>query len=115
MDDLTTLKIPDKDEKPMDDLTTWPLLAQACREWNGGVPFAEIVTSYLRLSGSDQRVLADEFEAAISTVSRWANGIAEPRPKMQKLIVAWIGRYAERKLPFKEKLVNFFRRLTTQK
>lgn len=76
-------------------IKTMSELAGACKAWEAdSAKFSEIVASFLELSGSSQRDLADEFEAAISTVSRWANGIAHPRTKMQKLIVSWIGRRA---------------------
>lgn len=76
-------------------ITTMSELASVCKGWNGEpTGFAEIVSAFLELSGSSQRDLADEFEAAVSTVSRWANGIAQPHAKMQKLVVAWIGKRA---------------------
>lgn len=81
----------------MPNAATMSELADACKVWSGDdAGFAVIVGSYLQLSGTDQRVLADEFEAAVSTVSRWANGITKPRPRMQKLIVAWISKRAAR-------------------
>ena len=71
-------------------------LANTCATWVAGDDaFAEIVAAYLDLSGVPQRTIADEFEAAISTVSRWASGTARPHPKMQKLIVSWIGKRAK--------------------
>ncbi len=83
-------------EKP----STMSELASACGNWKGptedGATFAQIVRSYLDLSGNDQRVLADKFEAAVSSVSRWANGIVQPRPFLQKLVVAWIEKHAAR-------------------
>ncbi|MGE0872361.1 MAG: hypothetical protein AB7P03_27645 [Kofleriaceae bacterium] len=77
--------------------TTMAELSEICKVWNGDAEaFANIVGSYLKLSGMNQRMLADEFEAAVSTVSRWASGKVKPRPLMQKLIVNWIGKRAAR-------------------
>jgi hypothetical protein len=81
----------------MTNPTTMAELATFCKAWDGhDAEFAVAIGSYLGLSGTTQRVLADEFEAAISTVSRWATGRAKPRPRMQKLIIAWIGKCATR-------------------
>lgn len=80
----------------MAKLTTMKELADFCKSWkvddNDG--FKAIVSSYLTISGNQQRLLADEFEAAISTVSRWASGIARPRTRMKRDVVAWIGKRA---------------------
>jgi hypothetical protein len=51
--------------------------------------FQEIVSAYLTMGGNP-RVIADEFEAAVSTVGRWASGHARPRSRMQQEIVRWI-------------------------
>ena len=76
----------------MAKFTTMKELAEFCKSWkvedNDG--FKEIVSSYLAVTGNQQRVVADEFEAAISTVSRWASGHARPRPRMQREVVGWI-------------------------
>ena len=75
--------------------TTMSELNDICKSWAGDDQgFAEIVSAYLSITGTDQRVLADEFEAAISTISRWANGVARPRPRTQRDVVAWIGKRA---------------------
>lgn len=55
-------------------------------QWEG--TFQEIVSAYIAVR--DASTLADEFEAAISTVSRWASGHAQPRPRMQREVVSWI-------------------------
>lgn len=36
------------------------------------------------------RELAEEFEVAPSTVTRWANGVAKPHPKVKALILVYI-------------------------
>jgi hypothetical protein len=80
----------------MAKLTTMKDLAEFCKSWkvedNDG--FKEIVSSYLAITGNQQRVLADEFEAAISTVSRWASGFARPRTRMKRDVVGWISKRA---------------------
>ncbi len=80
----------------MTKATTMTELAETCKNWQSGDDgaFAQIVRAYLDVTGNDLRVLADEFEAALSTVSRWANGHARPRPRTQREIVEWIGRKA---------------------
>lgn len=72
-------------------------LSDHCKNWKMGddVGFAEIVSIYLAVTG-DQRTLADEFEAAISTVPRWAKGIAKPLRRVQVEVVAWIALVARR-------------------
>ena len=52
--------------------------------------FTDIVASYIALPGVNLRTIADEFEAAVSTISRWANGVARPMPRMQREVVAYI-------------------------
>lgn len=54
--------------------------------------FQEVVASYLQLTGDRPQVLAEECEAAVSTVTRWAAGHARPRPRIRRFIVEWIGR-----------------------
>jgi hypothetical protein len=36
--------------------------------------------------------LANEFEAALSTVDRWASGISVPLPNMQKIILRYLSK-----------------------
>ena len=85
-------------------MTTQELLA-ACQsfkpkgatgEANVVSDFAQIVQSALVNLGLYQRDLADDFEVAESTVSRWSSGIAKPHPQIQKLVVAWIAKRAAR-------------------
>ena len=65
-------------------------LKQLCSKWNqSSEDFARIVAAIQTL-GLYQRELASEFEVAEATVSRWANGVAPPHPRAQKLIVAAI-------------------------
>ena len=37
--------------------------------------------------------VSNEFEVAESTVYRWANGIARPHPKIQRLIILFSKKY----------------------
>ncbi len=73
-------------------------LADTCIRWDGSsAKFAAVVAAALRDSGGlTQKDLAREFEVADSTVSRWSNGVARPHPLIQKLIVKFIQRRAER-------------------
>ncbi len=77
-------------------MNTLKELAVSCKTWkvkdNDG--FKEIVSSYITITGN-QRVLADEFEAAVATVCSWASGFHRPRLRMKMDIVAWIGKQAE--------------------
>jgi len=52
--------------------------------------FASIVKSYLGTTGTAQGDLADVFEVAESTVSRWANGVARPHRLLRKQVVEHI-------------------------
>lgn len=52
--------------------------------------FAKIIEAHLTLSKISKRTMADEFEASVSTITRWANGVARPRPRLQQEIVSWI-------------------------
>lgn len=72
-------------------------LREYCKEWNGSREgFSQIVSMAVRSLGLYQRELANEFQVADSTVSRWASGIARPHPRLQKMIVAYILRRAQR-------------------
>jgi hypothetical protein len=90
----------DDERFTMANATTMKELYDACKVWKEGddVGFANVIKCYLSLTDRSPRVLADEFEAAISTVSRWASGFAKPRPRMQREIVGWIGKQAEMRL-----------------
>jgi ribosome-binding protein aMBF1 (putative translation factor) len=56
--------------------------------------FARIVQNSFSMLGLYQRDLADDFEVAESTISRWGNGLARPHPQIQRRVVAWIGKRA---------------------
>lgn len=47
----------------------------------------ELLTSYLANNPGGERELADKFEVAISTVKRWANGVARPHPRITQQII----------------------------
>lgn len=53
----------------------------------GDGAFSQIVNDWLEATEKPQRVLAKEFECAISTVSRWKEGAVEPHPMVKKTIV----------------------------
>lgn len=68
-----------------------------CGNWDKSPEgFATIVNACLGLFGMSQRELADEFEVAESTLSRWANGVTSPHPGVRKLVVTSIGKRAQR-------------------
>lgn len=55
--------------------------------------FAQIVAQrLLELPSHQQQELADEFQVTVSTVSRWASGVARPHPRIQKQILDSIAR-----------------------
>lgn len=61
--------------------------------------FSDIIKGFLNIEAHEQtkrfKLLADEFEVALSTIERWALGIAKPHPKIQKLIVMFIEKWKE--------------------
>jgi hypothetical protein len=75
-------------------------LSERCVIWSAKDPdshaFAQIVTAASEVLGTYQRDLANEFEVAESTVSRWSKGIARPHPRIQRQIVQSILRRAKR-------------------
>lgn len=46
--------------------------------------FSELVSEYLK--HHTNRELANEFECAPATVTRWASGVSKPLPGMQKIV-----------------------------
>lgn len=78
-------------------------LLEACTDWNPSqLSFASVVTQSIALLGSSQRDLAREFEVAESTVSRWANEVARPHPRIQQQIVKAVKRRAKKALKAQE-------------
>lgn len=70
-------------------------LIALCRGWDGSdSAFAAIVSGYLDLT-HNPRHLADEMEAAVSTVYRWAQGFARPMKGMKVVVVRYILQLAE--------------------
>src|SRR5712691_9358899 len=69
-------------------------LNRLCSQWNhkSSEDFARIVASAVQALGLYGREFAAEFEVAESTPPPWANGIARPHPRVQRLIVAAIER-----------------------
>lgn len=69
---------------------------EICAKWNGdSVEFAWLV-EHGDIAGVSQRAIADEFEFAPSTVSRWAAGEALPHRRIQKLVVGGLEKKARR-------------------
>lgn len=53
--------------------------------------FKQIVKDFIDKTGNEgRRKLADEMECALTTIDRWATGIAEPRPNMKAEVIKWI-------------------------
>ena len=69
---------------------------QICAQWNGdSAEFAWLV-EHGDIAGVSQRAIADDFEFAPSTVSRWAAGEALPHKRIQKLVVGGLEKKARR-------------------
>lgn len=82
-------------------MTTAEMFETACNAWlsekeSSTAKFAELVGASFQVFGTFQRELAQEFEVAVSTVSRWAKGTARPHPLLQKQIVRSLLRRAKR-------------------
>jgi hypothetical protein len=72
-------------------------LVQACEKWTpNDVSFSEIVGLFIKLTGQ-KRKLADHVEVPIQTTTKWADGVIAPHPKLQKMVVAWIGKQLQEK------------------
>jgi hypothetical protein len=74
-------------------------LIQDIHAWNGDARrFADIVRNALDIA-PDRRALAHhlagEFECAVSTVQRWAKGVASPHPLVRKLVLESIRKRLE--------------------
>jgi hypothetical protein len=69
---------------------------QYCAEWKGDPAEFSWLIQHGDIAGATQRVIADEFEFAPSTVSRWAAGEALPHKRIQKLVVAGLEKKARR-------------------
>ena len=69
---------------------------QYCGEWTGDSAEFSWLVQYGDIAGVSQRAIADEFEFAPSTVSRWAAGEALPHKRIQKLVVAGLEKKARR-------------------
>ena len=54
--------------------------------------FASVVHHALAILGMTHGDLADSFEVAESTISRWASGISKPLPHLQRRVVASIAK-----------------------
>lgn len=78
-------------------------LLHLCDNWNNSrdvtsraEAFSTIVRAGVDVFGRSQRELADEFEVSESTVSRWANGVTRPHPRLQQMVVTAIRRRSQR-------------------
>lgn len=56
--------------------------------------FKDFVADALKKKPELQRMLANEFRVADSTVLRWANGVANPHPLTKKIIRQYIIEHA---------------------
>ncbi|SEO61203.1 hypothetical protein [Nitrosovibrio sp. Nv6] len=69
---------------------------QICAEWNGDSAEFSWLVEHGDIAGVSQRAIADEFEFAPSTVSRWAAGEALPHKRIQKLVIGVLEKKARR-------------------
>ncbi|MBA4143931.1 MAG: hypothetical protein H0X43_13335 [Nitrosospira sp.] len=69
---------------------------QICTEWSGDSAEFSWLVGNGGIAGVSQRAIADEFEFAPSTVSRWAAGGALPHKRIQKLVVGGLEKKARR-------------------
>jgi hypothetical protein len=75
--------------KHSESLSPWIVAAETWLQnpEESDTDFARLVSSWLTITGQPKRVLAKEFEASISTITRWRKGKVEPHEKMQQLVV----------------------------
>ena len=52
--------------------------------------FRETLRKALADGSTNEREVADRYEAAYSSVRRWCTGISEPMPAVQRMIVDWL-------------------------
>lgn len=57
--------------------------------------FRDTVKAFVAAGDLRDKVLAEEFEVAESTVARWATGHARPNWRVMREIVAFIERYVD--------------------
>src|SRR5690349_15592263 len=67
-----------------------------CAEWRGDPGEFSWLVQHGDIAGISKRAIADEFEFAPSTVSRWGAGEALPHKRIQKLVVAGLEKKARR-------------------
>lgn len=67
-----------------------------CTDWKGNAAEFSWLVRHGDIIGVSQRALADEFEFAPSTVSRWAGGDALPHRRIQQLVIADLEKKARR-------------------
>jgi len=65
-------------------------------EWKGDSAEFSWLVQHGDVAGVSQRAIADEFEFAPSTISRWAAGEALPHRRIQKLVIAGLEKKVRR-------------------
>jgi hypothetical protein len=69
-------------------------LKKLCENWDSSSEgFIIIINAALNKDASYQLELIRLFEVPVSTISRWANGVARPHPIIQKKIVNYISQF----------------------
>jgi hypothetical protein len=58
-----------------------------CAHWKGEGPLFAWLLQHSAIVGVSQAGIAQDFEFAASTVSRWAAGQAAPHKRVQKLVI----------------------------
>ena len=77
-------------------MTTIGQYRKICSDWKGNAAVFSWLVRHGDVIGVSQRSIADEFEFAPSTVSRWAAGEAVPHRRIQQLVVADLEKKARR-------------------
>ena len=52
---------------------------------------------YLEKNPGKEREIADEFEAMVSSVTRWRMGVSHPRPILEKMVIEYLKRKSSEK------------------
>jgi len=71
-------------------------LRECLNDFNGSdESFSAMVKAAIELNGQtsdNTRIVANEFEVAESTVTRWANGTARPHPRLRGVVAKGLER-----------------------
>lgn len=54
------------------------------------IDFATAVANYIEKHKDGSKTLARQFETALTTPQRWADGVAVPHFKLRQIVVDWI-------------------------